>query len=140
MIAGEESLSSPPRELRSWDAGRGVFGLALVPMAAVFVFFGLFAKDSPTAAAANSGQLCNHRARARLVVVLPVLRGDVRRLCRPGQLSQHLHFHDQYGLTKSAAGGFATLCVVAGSFLRPLGGYLADRAVDEHDPDHDHGV
>jgi NNP family nitrate/nitrite transporter-like MFS transporter len=39
----------------------------------------------------------------------------------------NIFFHDQYGLSKAAAGGFATLCVVAGSFLRPAGGYLADR-------------
>ncbi len=31
-------------------------------------------------------------------------------------------------MTKVQAGSFAALCVFAGSFLRPLGGYLADRA------------
>ena len=38
-----------------------------------------------------------------------------------------LFFHDQYELDKVTAGDFATLCVIAGSFLRPVGGYLADR-------------
>ena len=33
----------------------------------------------------------------------------------------------QYGLSKVEAGSFATLRVIAGSMLRPLGGYLADR-------------
>jgi NNP family nitrate/nitrite transporter-like MFS transporter len=36
-------------------------------------------------------------------------------------------FHLQYGLDRVEAGYFATLCVIAGSFLRPVGGYLADR-------------
>ena len=39
----------------------------------------------------------------------------------------NVFFLSQYGLTRIQAGNFATLCVIAGSFLRPLGGYLADR-------------
>lgn len=35
--------------------------------------------------------------------------------------------HDQYGISKVAAGDLTSLCVVAGSFLRPVGGLLADR-------------
>jgi NNP family nitrate/nitrite transporter-like MFS transporter len=38
-----------------------------------------------------------------------------------------IFFHDQYELTNVQAGTFATLCVIAGSFLRPVGGYTADR-------------
>lgn len=38
-----------------------------------------------------------------------------------------IFFHDQYGLAKVMAGNFTALCVCAGSFLRPVGGYLADR-------------
>src|SRR5205814_10270417 len=38
-----------------------------------------------------------------------------------------LFFHDQFDLSKVEAGTFATVCVIAGSFLRPVGGYLADR-------------
>ncbi len=37
-----------------------------------------------------------------------------------------IFFHDQYGLDKVSAGSFAALCVFAGSFIRPVGGYLAD--------------
>ena len=39
----------------------------------------------------------------------------------------NVFFLSQYGLSKVEAGNFATLCVIAGSMLRPLGGYLADR-------------
>src|SRR3989338_3952307 len=38
-----------------------------------------------------------------------------------------IFFHDQYGLSKVMAGNVTALCVFAGSFARPLGGYLADR-------------
>jgi len=36
-------------------------------------------------------------------------------------------FHDQYGLAKVRAGDFTTLVVLAGSFLRPVGGWLSDK-------------
>ena len=39
----------------------------------------------------------------------------------------NVFFLSQYGLSRVEAGNFATLCVIAGSSLRPLGGYLADR-------------
>lgn len=38
-----------------------------------------------------------------------------------------IFFHDQYGLSRVMAGNFAALCVFAGSFARPVGGFLADR-------------
>src|SRR5439155_22344817 len=36
-------------------------------------------------------------------------------------------FNLPYQLSPIAAGGFATICVISGSLLRPIGGYLADR-------------
>ena len=36
-------------------------------------------------------------------------------------------FHEQYQLSRVAAGDFTTIVVVAGSLLRPVGGWLADR-------------
>jgi NNP family nitrate/nitrite transporter-like MFS transporter len=38
-----------------------------------------------------------------------------------------LFFTDQYHLSHVRAGDFTTMVVVAGSFLRPVGGWLADR-------------
>ena len=38
-----------------------------------------------------------------------------------------IFFVDQYGLARVTAGNFTAACVFAGSFFRPLGGYLADR-------------
>ena len=36
-------------------------------------------------------------------------------------------FHEQYHLSRVSAGDFTTLVVVAGSLLRPVGGWLSDR-------------
>lgn len=36
-------------------------------------------------------------------------------------------FHDHYGVAKVTAGDLTAVCVFAGSFMRPLGGWLADR-------------
>jgi NNP family nitrate/nitrite transporter-like MFS transporter len=38
-----------------------------------------------------------------------------------------IYFHDQYKLSPVTAGYFTAACVFAGSFARPIGGYLADR-------------
>jgi len=38
-----------------------------------------------------------------------------------------IFFHDGYGVSRVAAGNLTALCVCAGSFARPVGGYLADR-------------
>jgi NNP family nitrate/nitrite transporter-like MFS transporter len=36
-------------------------------------------------------------------------------------------FHEQYQLSRVSAGDFTTLVVIAGSLLRPVGGWLSDR-------------
>jgi NNP family nitrate/nitrite transporter-like MFS transporter len=38
-----------------------------------------------------------------------------------------IFFVDEYGLTRIRAGEFVTLCVIAGSFFRPVGGFIADK-------------
>jgi NNP family nitrate/nitrite transporter-like MFS transporter len=38
-----------------------------------------------------------------------------------------LFFFEQYGLSRSAAGMWTAVCVLSGSMLRPVGGYLADQ-------------
>ncbi len=38
-----------------------------------------------------------------------------------------IYFHDQYGLTPVMAGTITALCGLAGSVIRPVGGYVADR-------------
>ncbi|HVX13225.1 MAG TPA: MFS transporter [Pirellulales bacterium] len=107
-----------------WHA---VFGLAILPLAAVLGFFALVAKDSPTQPPPQT--LADYATTARepdvwwFCLFYAVTFGGFVGLAS----FLNIFFHDQYGLTKAAAGSFATLCVVAGSFLRPAGGYLADR-------------
>jgi len=106
---------------------RNVFGLAALPLIAVFVLFAFAAKNSPNCPPKKS-------------------MADYARLLRQGDswwlmffygvsfggfvgLSSFLpiYFHDQYRMTPVTAGYFTAACVFAGSFARPFGGYLADR-------------
>ena len=104
-----------------------VFGVALIPLAIVLVLFALFVEESP------------HQPPPKAVSeYLGVLRlGDTWALSLLYGLTfggfvglasfLSLFFHDHYGVSPVAAGALVGICVVAGSFLRPLGGYLADR-------------
>jgi NNP family nitrate/nitrite transporter-like MFS transporter len=106
---------------------RNVFGLAALPLIAVFILFFLVAKDSPN---------CPPRK----------TMADYRRLLKTSDawwlmffysvsfggfvgLSSFLpiYFHDQYQLSPVTSGYFTAGCVFAGSFARPFGGALADR-------------
>lgn len=104
-----------------------VFALALIPVCCVLTFFFLFAKDSPARSAPKPWSQY-----ARLLTT-----ADTWRLCFLYSLTfggfvglssfLTVFFHDQYHLTKVQAGDFATIVIVAGSFLRPLGGWIADK-------------
>lgn len=109
-----------------WHA---TFGVAAVPVVLAWVAFALLAKEPPRPASAEPTALT---AALRLLD-----EADARWLCLLYLLTfggfvglsayLPIFFVDQFGLTKVAAGSFAALCAVAGSFLRPLGGGLADR-------------
>lgn len=105
----------------------GTFALAMIPVALAWVAFAILAKEPPRAAGAPP-------AGGAFSLLREV---DPRWLCSfylvtfgafvglSGYLS--IFFVDRFGLTKVAAGGFAALCAVAGSLLRPVGGVVADR-------------
>jgi NNP family nitrate/nitrite transporter-like MFS transporter len=104
-----------------------VFGLALVPILLVLGAFFLLAKNSPSRSVQKPwGQY------VRLLGQL-----DTWRLCFLYSLTfggfvglasfLSVFFHDQYHLSKVQAGDFTTIVVLSGSFLRPVGGWLADR-------------
>jgi len=104
-----------------------VFGFALIPLVVTFVVFSILAKDSP-----------NQPAPKRLADYAAVLKErDAWLFCLfysvtfggfVGMASYlTVFFHSQYGLSAVRAADFTTLCVVAGSFFRPVGGWLADR-------------
>jgi NNP family nitrate/nitrite transporter-like MFS transporter len=104
-----------------------VIGMAIVPLLVAFTVFVLLAKDSP-----------NRPAPKPLAGYFKVLRqGDCWSLMALYSvtfggfvgLSSSLptYFHSEYGLTPVTAGLFTAACVFAGSMVRPIGGFLADR-------------
>ncbi len=103
------------------------FGFAMVPIGAVFVVFALLAKDSPRRVAVASGRDYMAVLRQSDTLWLSFLYS----LTFGGfvGLASFLttFFHEQYQLSRVSAGDFTTVVVVAGSFLRPVGGWLADR-------------
>jgi len=105
----------------------GVFAVAVIPVLLTLALFLLLAKESPRQPSPQS-----------LVQYLRVLKEpdtwwfNLFYMVTFGGfvgLASFLaiFFHDQYGLSRVMAGNFAALCVFAGSFVRPIGGLLADR-------------
>jgi MFS transporter, NNP family, nitrate/nitrite transporter len=104
-----------------------VFGVAMVPMLVVLVIFALMAKDSP-----NKGKPIGMRDYRALLGESDTLWLSFFYSLTFGGfvgLASFLttFFNDQYGLSRVQAGDFTTLVVVAGSLLRPVGGWLADK-------------
>ncbi len=115
-----------PRLALAWG-WHAVFGLALIPLLATLAIFFVFARDSP-----------NQPPPRPLAAYANVLKlGDTWWFCLLYAITfggfvglasfLNVFFLSQYGLSKVGASNFATFCVLAGSLLRPLGGYLADR-------------
>lgn len=105
----------------------GVFGLALIPVTVALVVYGWLAKESPSQPPPQS--LADYLAVLRVgdtwwfnLFYTVTFGGFVG-------LASYLpiFFHDQYGLSRVMAGNLTALCVLLGSFLRPVGGALADR-------------
>lgn len=111
-------------EQLGWHA---VFGLAIVPVALVWIAFALLAKEPPRPArpvrAADLRAILRERDAWRLCGLYAVTFGTFV------GLSSFLpvFFHDQYGLTKVDAAEVVAVGAALGSMLRPLGGLLADR-------------
>jgi NNP family nitrate/nitrite transporter-like MFS transporter len=107
-----------------WHA---VFGLAMIPIGLTLVYFFFLTKDSPTHPAPKSlGDYAKVLAEMDtwwFCVFYSVTFGGFVGLA----VFLNSFFRVQYGQTPVAAGMFATACVISGSLLRPIGGYLADR-------------
>ena len=107
-----------------WHA---VFGLALLPVVLVLLFFFFIARESPSKPApkawAKYGELLTQADTWRLCFLYSLTFGGF-----VGMTSfLSVFFHDQYHLTKVQAGDITTIVVLSGSFLRPVGGWLSDR-------------
>jgi NNP family nitrate/nitrite transporter-like MFS transporter len=106
---------------------RSVFGIAMIPVCLVWLFFVFTAKDAPRPLArrrwSDYAAIFAEGDTAWFCFVYSITFGGFVGLS--SYLS--IFYHDQYGLTKVQAGDLTTLVVVFGSFLRPVGGMLSDR-------------
>jgi MFS transporter, NNP family, nitrate/nitrite transporter len=104
-----------------------VFGLAVIPLAITFVIYMVMAKDSPECPPAKPFsdyfKVLADRDAWWFMFFYSVTFGGFVGLAA----SLTIYFNAQYGLTAVVAGYFTAACVFAGSFVRPVGGYLADR-------------
>lgn len=105
----------------------GVFGLAMIPISIVALMFLCLAKDSPTHVAPKSAADYFRALREPDAVWFCVLYSMTFGGFVGLASFLSIFFHDQYGVSKVHSADLTTLCVFSGSFLRPVGGYLADR-------------
>jgi MFS transporter, NNP family, nitrate/nitrite transporter len=115
-----------PRLAETWG-WHAVFGLALVPVIGTLVALVLLAREGPghppERRLTDYGSVLAQRDTAWFCLFYAVTFGGFVGLAS----FLNVFFHDQYALGRVRAADLATLCVVAGSFLRPVGGHLADR-------------
>jgi NNP family nitrate/nitrite transporter-like MFS transporter len=106
---------------------QNVIGLAAIPLAVAFVVYLLLAKDAPEQPAPK--KLAEYMDVLKvpdawwLMLLYAVTFGGFVGLAS----SLTIYFNSEYGLTPVIAGFFTAACVFAGSFIRPVGGALADR-------------
>ncbi|WP_374660656.1 nitrate/nitrite transporter [Phenylobacterium sp.] len=104
-----------------------VIGLACLPLALAFVVFVLFAKDAPNRpppkALAEYLDVLKTPDAWWLMLLYGVTFGGFVGLSS----SLTIYFNAEYGLSPVVAGFFTAACVFAGSFVRPVGGAIADR-------------
>src|SRR4029453_4263137 len=101
--------------------------LSLIPSLLNMFLFVIFAKDSPNQPAPKSlreyGAVLGMKDTWWFCLFYSVTFGGFVGLAT----FLNSFFRLQYGLDPVVAGTCAPLCVIAGSFLRPVGGSLADR-------------
>jgi MFS transporter, NNP family, nitrate/nitrite transporter len=106
---------------------RSVLGIAMIPVALIWLVFFLLAKDAQAERKIRSWS-----------EYAPLLKvSDAWWFCFlycltfggfVGMASYlSVFFHDQYRLTPIQAGDFTTVVILCGSFLRPVGGVLSDK-------------
>jgi len=104
-----------------------VFAIALVPLTIAAVVFVAFAKEAPGPVKKNEvaqfAGVLKERDTWLFGLFYAVTFGGFVGLA--SFLS--IFLRDQYGVSKITAGDLTSLCVVSGSFLRPVGGMLADK-------------
>lgn len=106
---------------------QNVIGMAAIPLAVAFVVYMLLAKDAPDQPApkkfAEYLDVLKVPDAWWLMLLYAVTFGGFVGLAS----SLTIYFNAEYGLSPVIAGFFTAACVFAGSFIRPVGGALADR-------------
>jgi len=106
---------------------QNVIGLAAIPLAVAFVVYMLMAKDAPEQPAPKTlpeyMEVLKVPDAWWLMLLYAVTFGGFVGLAS----SLTIYFNSEYGLDPVIAGFFTAACVFAGSFIRPVGGALADR-------------
>jgi MFS transporter, NNP family, nitrate/nitrite transporter len=116
-----------PRLAETFGSWHAVFGLAMIPIGLVMIIFALFAKDAPDQPPAQPLHsyfaVWKEKDAWLFCFFYSVTFGGFV------GFSSFLPIliHDLYGLDQVQASSFVTACVFAGSFVRPIGGWLADR-------------
>jgi NNP family nitrate/nitrite transporter-like MFS transporter len=104
-----------------------VFGLALIPLIAVFILYLVLAKDAPECpppkSLAEYLKVLKDKDAWWFMFFYSVTFGGFVGLAS----SLTIYFNTQYGLDAKMAGFFTAACVFAGSLVRPIGGNVADR-------------
>lgn len=104
-----------------------VIGLALIPLVLVFLIFIFTAKDSPTQPApaklADYGRVLKQKDTWLFCIFYMVTFGGFSGMAN----YLTIFFNTQYQLSPVTAADFATICIIAGSFFRPVGGWLSDK-------------
>ncbi len=119
------NLSAPI--LAAMVGWHGVFGLAMIPLAIIAILFGVLARESPERPAPKS--LSDYAVLLRepdlwwLCAFYAITFGGYVGLT--GFLPTF--FVDRYGITPVHAGLLTAMCGCAGSLVRPIGGWVADK-------------
>jgi len=106
---------------------QNVIGLAALPLAIAFVIYLVFAKDAPNQPPPKKfseyASVLATRDAWWLMGLYAVTFGGFVGLSS----SLTIYFNAEYGMPAVTAGFFTAACVFAGSFIRPVGGAIADR-------------
>ena len=106
---------------------QNVIALAAIPLGVVLVIFTILAKDSPNSpprrSLADYSEILKSQDAWWLMAFYSVTFGGFVGLAS----FLPIYFNDQFGLAPVNAGYATAACVFAGSFIRPIGGAVADR-------------
>lgn len=106
---------------------RATFGIVALPVAAVLAVFALMAKDSPAPHRVPSwsdyGAVLRDRDTYWFAFIYSLTFGGFVGFAA----FLPTFFNEQYHVSRVAAGDFTSVVVIAGSLLRPVGGWLSDR-------------